>query len=207
MVQIKEVLTDKDKKKFFRFPIDLYKDCDMYVPVLIGDEMDTFNPAKNGAYSYAESRLWLAYRDGKIVGRVGAILNHAANKKDNVRQLRFTRFDFIDDFEVSSTLFETVVAWARELGMTELVGPLGFSNLDKQGMLVDGFDQLDMYITLYNFPYYVEHMNRLGLDRDQGDRAGPRSGEDGPDRGYIGTALRILHQEVPQHEGGASLCA
>ena len=91
MVQIKEVLTDKDTKKFFRFPIDLYKDCDMYVPVLIGDEMDTFNPAKNGAYSYAESRLWLAYRDGKIVGRVGAILNHAANKKDNVRQLRFTR--------------------------------------------------------------------------------------------------------------------
>ena len=165
MLEIKEVLTDKDKKKLFRFPIDLYKDCDMYVPVLIGDEMDTFNPQKNGAYSYADSRLWLALRDGKIVGRIGAILNRAANEKDNVKQLRFTRFDFIDDFEVSKALFDTVVAWARELGMTEVVGPLGFSNLDKQGMLVDGFDQLDMYITLYNYPYYIEHMKRLGLTK------------------------------------------
>ena len=113
MVQIKEVLTDKDKKRLFKFPIDLYRDCDMYVPVLIGDEMDTFNPAKNGAYSYADSRLWLALRDGKIVGRIGAILNSAANEKDNVKQLRFTRFDFIDDFEVSKALFDTVVTWAR----------------------------------------------------------------------------------------------
>ena len=115
MLEIKEVLTDKDKKKLFKFPIDLYKECDMYVPVLINDEMDTFNPKKNGAYSYADSRLWLALRDGKIVGRIGAILNRAANEKDNVKQLRFTRFDFIDDYEVSKALFDTVVAWAREL--------------------------------------------------------------------------------------------
>lgn len=148
MVEIKEVLTDRDKKRLFKFPIDLYSDCEMYVPVLIGDEMDTFNRAKNGAYSYADSRLWLAWRDGKVVGRIGAILNRAANEKENVRQLRFTRFDFIDDFEVSKALFDTAVSWARELGMNEMVGPLGFSNLDKQGMLVDGFDQLDMYITL-----------------------------------------------------------
>jgi len=163
MTEIKEIFTKKEKQRFFRFPIDLYRDCEYYVPALIGDEMDTFNPKKNGAYSYAESRLWLAYRKGKIVGRIGAILNHAANKKDNVKQLRFTRFDFIDDFEVSKMLFDTAVAWARELGMTELVGPLGFSNLDKQGMLIDGFDQMNMYITLYNYPYYITHMERLGL--------------------------------------------
>lgn len=163
MVQIREVLTDRDKKRLFKFPIDLYRDCELFVPVLIGDEMDTFNREKNGAYSYADSRLWLAWRDGKIVGRIGAILNRAANEKENVRQLRFTRFDFIDDFEVSKALFDTAVSWARELGMNEMVGPLGFSNLDKQGMLVDGFDQLDMYITLYNYPYYVTHMDKLGL--------------------------------------------
>ena len=89
MTEIKEIFTKKEKQRFFRFPIDLYRDCEYYVPALIGDEMDTFNPKKNGAYSYAESRLWLAYRKGKIVGRIGAILNHAANKKDNVKQLRF----------------------------------------------------------------------------------------------------------------------
>ena len=163
MVQIREVLNRKDMENMFRFPIDLYRDCSLYVPVLIGDEMDTFNREKNGAYAYADSRLWTAWRDGKMVGRIGAILNRAANEKDGVRQLRFTRFDFIDDLEVSKALFDTAVSWARELGMNEMVGPLGFSNLDKQGMLVDGFDQMDMYITLYNHPYYVTHMEKLGL--------------------------------------------
>lgn len=164
-IAIKEVVTKKDRKRFFQFPVDLYKDCEYYVPALTADEQDTFNPKKNGAYTYAESRLWLAERDGKVVGRIGAILNHAANDKEGVKQLRFTRFDFIDDLEVSKALLDTVCAWARELGMNELVGPLGFSNLDKQGMLVYGFDEMDMYITLYNYPYYVEHMEKLGLTK------------------------------------------
>ncbi|MCQ2110347.1 MAG: hypothetical protein MJY79_02480 [Bacteroidaceae bacterium] len=163
MVKIIEVLSKSDKKRFFKFPNTLYKDCPLYVPVLTSDEMGTFDPSKNGAYQYAESRLWLAERDGEVVGRIGAILNHAANKKEGTRMLRFTRFDFIDDFEVSEALFKTAVDWAKELGMTQLTGPLGFSNLDKQGMLVDGFDQMDMYITLYNYPYYMTHMDRLGL--------------------------------------------
>lgn len=165
MLRIFEVLTDKDKKCFFKFPIDLYKTSSYYVPTLIKDEMDTFNPKKNGAYSYAESRLWLAECDGKIIGRIGAILNHAANKKNKTKQLRFTRFDFIDDYDVSKALFNTVLSWAIELGMTEVIGPLGFSNMDKQGMLIDGFNQMDMYITIYNYPYYVSHMERLGLTK------------------------------------------
>ncbi len=163
MVQIIEVLSKKDKKRFFKFPVDLYRDCDYFVPSLIADEMDTFNPEHNPAFAYSESRLWIAERNGKVVGRIGAILNKAANQKENSRQLRFTRYDFVDDFEVSKALFDTVVAWARQLGMTELRGPLGFSNLDQQGMLIDGFDQMDMYITIYNHPYYKDHMEKLGL--------------------------------------------
>ncbi|HZK03921.1 MAG TPA: hypothetical protein VFC94_05890 [Bacteroidaceae bacterium] len=163
MIKIVEVFSKRDKKRFLKFQIDLYKDCPYYVPDLIKEEMNRFNPKNNGAYAYAESRLWLAEIDGKVVGRIGGILNKAANIKDNVRQLRFTRFDFIDDYRVSKALFDTVINWAEELGMNELIGPLGFSNLDKQGMLTEGFNELDMYITLYNYPYYINHMKKLGL--------------------------------------------
>lgn len=165
MIQIVEVLTKRDLKRFLKFPIELYRDSEYYVPNLISDEADTFNPAKNAAFAYSESRLWIAVRNGKVVGRIGAILNRAANEKENSRQLRFTRFDFVDDFEVSKALFDTVVDWAGQLKMTEVCGPLGFSNLDQQGMLIDGFDQMDMYITIYNYPYYQEHMERLGLTK------------------------------------------
>lgn len=163
MVEIREVLSRKDLKRFFKFPIELYRDSEFFVPNLIADEIDTFNPEHNPAFAYSESRLWLAERNGRVVGRIGAILNRAANQKENARQLRFTRYDFVDDFEVSEALFNTVVAWARQLGMNELRGPLGFSNLDQQGMLIDGFEQMDMYITIYNAPYYQKHMERLGL--------------------------------------------
>lgn len=165
MIKIIEVLSNRDKRQFFKFPIDLYKGCPYYVPALIKDEMNTFNPKKNGAYGYAESKLWLARVDGKTVGRIGGILNKAANKKENARQLRFTRFDFINDLRVSKALFDTVTKWAQELRMNELIGPLGFSNLDKQGMLIEGFDEMDMYITLYNYPYYIKHMEKLGLQK------------------------------------------
>ena len=100
MVQIIEVLSKRDKKRFFKFPVDLYRDCDYFVPSLIADEMDTFNPEHNPAFAYSESRLWIAERNGKVVGRIGAILNKAANQKESSRQLRFTRYDFVDDFEV-----------------------------------------------------------------------------------------------------------
>ena len=165
MVEIKEVLSKRDRKRFFKFPIELYRDNEYFVPNLIADEMDTFNPEYNPAFAYSESRLWLAERNGKVVGRIGAILNKAANEKENARQLRFTRYDFVDDYEVSEALFNAVKVWGRELGMNELRGPLGFSNLDQQGMLIDGFDQPDMYITIYNAPYYQKHMERLGLTK------------------------------------------
>ncbi len=165
MVEVREVLSRKDRKRFFKFPIDLYRDSEYFVPNLIADEMDTFNPNHNPAFAYSECRLWLAERNGKVVGRIGAILNKAANEKENSRQLRFTRYDFVDDYEVSEALFNAAVTWARELGMTELRGPLGFSNLDQQGMLTDGFEQMDMYITIYNYPYYKDHMERLGLEK------------------------------------------
>lgn len=162
---IKEVLTKKDRKAFFEFPIKLYKNNEYFVPHPISDEEAEFSPEKNGAYAYAESKMWLCYEGKKIVGRVAAILSHAYNEKQGVKQMRFTRFDVIDDIEVSKALIGKVIEWAKEKGMNEIIGPIGFSDLDKQGMLVDGFDRLGMYITIYNHPYYVRHMEELGFKK------------------------------------------
>ncbi|MCX4367495.1 MAG: N-acetyltransferase [Clostridia bacterium] len=165
MVEIKEVLTKKDRKKFFKFPLTLYKGVKNSCPQLISDEKDEFDENVNGAFKYADAKMFLAIKGGKVVGRVAAILNKAYNEKQNIKELRFSRIDFIDDHEVSGALIGAVKAWAKELGMTRLVGPIGFSDLDKQGMLVDGFDEMNLYLTVYNFPYYVEHMERLGMEK------------------------------------------
>ena len=163
---VKEVTTKKERREFFRFPLKLYKGNAYAVPQLISDENDEFNPAVNDAYSYAESKMFLCYDDnGKVVGRIAAILNKAYNAKQNVKQLRFSRYDVIDDFAVTKALFEPVKKWAEELGMDEIVGPIGFSDLDKQGMLIEGFDRDDMYLTIYNYPYYAGHMERLGMQK------------------------------------------
>ena len=165
-IVIKEVVGKKDLKKWVDFPNKLYKEVPAYVPFLFNDEMDTFTKAKNPAYDFCETKLFLAYIDNKIVGRIGALINHAYNKKWNKNAMRFTRFDFIDDFEVSSALFNEVIKWAKENGLTEVMGPIGFTDLDHEGMLVEGFDELNMSITFYNHPYYIEHMERLGLTKD-----------------------------------------
>ena len=137
---VKEVETKKERKAFFEFPIKLYKGNKYVVPSLISDEEDEFNPEVNGAYSYAESKMFLAYDDdGKVVGRIAGILSHAYNKKQNVKQLRFSRYDVIDDFTVTKALFDALIGWAEELGMNEIIGPIGFSDLDMQGMLIEGF--------------------------------------------------------------------
>lgn len=163
---VKEVTTKKERREFFKFPLKLYKSNACAVPQLISDEDDEFNPEVNDAYSYAESKMFLCYDDnGKIVGRIAAILNKAYNAKQNVKQLRFSRYDVIDDLAVTEALFEPVKKWAQELGMDEIVGPIGFSDLDKQGMLIDGFDRDDMYLTIYNYPYYVSHMEKLGMQK------------------------------------------
>lgn len=163
---IKEVVGKKDLKKWVDFPNKLYKKVSAYVPFLFNDEMDTFTKTKNPAYDFCETKLFLAYKDKKIVGRIAALINHAYNKKWNKNAMRFTRFDFIDDFEVSSALFNEVVKWTKENNLTEIMGPIGFTDLDHEGMLVEGFDELNMSITFYNHPYYIEHMERLGLVKD-----------------------------------------
>ncbi len=165
MIVVKEINSKKDKLKFCKFPIKLYKGNKYFVPQLISDEMNVFNPKTNGAFDYCEAKMFLAYKDGKIVGRIGAILNKAYNEKINGKQIRFTRFDFIDDFEVSQALFNEVNKWTKELQMNEIIGPMGFTDLDKQGMLVEGFEEISMYITIYNYPYYLKHMEKLGMEK------------------------------------------
>ena len=165
-VQIKEVLTRKDLKKWVKFPNELYKKEKAFVPFLMVDELDTFTKEKNPAYEFCETKLFLAYKEGKIVGRIGGLINHAANKKWETNSIRFTRFDFIDDYEVSEALFMAVVQWGKERGYTSILGPIGFTDMDHEGMLVEGFDELNMSITFYNHPYYLEHMKKLGLEKE-----------------------------------------
>lgn len=165
-IEIRQVLSKKDLKKWVDYPNKLYKGQKNYVPFLMNDEIETFTPAKNPAYEFCETKLFLAYRDNKIVGRIGALINHAANKKWGTNSIRFTRFDFIDDFEVSSALFNEVVKWGKERGYDGIMGPIGFTDMDHEGMLVEGFDEFNMSITFYNYPYYITHMEKLGLVKD-----------------------------------------
>lgn len=167
-VEVVEVLTKKDLWRWVRFPNGLYKDNEFFVPFLENDEFDTFSGSieKNPAYEFCETRLFLAYKNGKIVGRIAGLINHAYNKKWNKNAIRFTRFDFVDDYDVSASLFERVVAWGRERGYAEIMGPIGFTDMDHEGMLVEGFDEFNMSITFYNHPYYLTHMERLGLRKD-----------------------------------------
>ena len=165
-VEIKEVLNKADLKKWVIFPNKLYKDNKYYVPFLVTDEINTFSKDKNPAYEYCDTRLFLAYKDGQLVGRIAGLINHAYNKKWNKSAIRFTRFDFIDDMEVSSALFNAVVAWGKENNLTSIMGPIGFHDMDHEGMLVNGFEELNMSITFYNHPYYLTHMENLGLAKD-----------------------------------------
>ena len=165
-IEIKEVTSKKDLKKWVDFPNKLYKNVGAYVPFLFTDEMDTFTKSKNPAYEFCETKLYLAYKDGKIAGRIAGLVNHAANEKWKTNAIRFTRFDFIDDKVVSKALFDKVVDWGKEQGFTSVMGPIGFTDMDHEGMLVDGFDELNMSITFYNHPYYIEHMEALGAKKD-----------------------------------------
>ena len=166
MVAIKEVLTKKDLREFVDFPNKLYKDNENFVPAFFDDDMSDWDRHRNPAFEYCEARCFLAVRDGEIVGRIGAILSHKSNAKWGTQRMRFSSVDFIDDAEVSSALFETVEQWAREKGCNEVHGPLGFCDMDREGMLVDGYDQKSMFITYYNAPYYNDHLTRLGYTKD-----------------------------------------
>ena len=164
-IEIKEVLTKKDLKTWVRFPNKLYKDNEYFVPFLENDEIDTFTKEKNPSYAFCETKLFLAYRGDEVVGRIAGLINHAYNEKWGKNAIRYTRFDFIDDYEVSEKLLDAVIAWGRERSYNEIMGPIGFNDTDHQGMLIEGFDQLNMSVTFYNYPYYIEHMERLGLTK------------------------------------------
>ncbi|MBO5133735.1 MAG: N-acetyltransferase [Bacteroidaceae bacterium] len=164
-IEIKKVASAADLKKFIRFNYEFYKDNPYSVPDLYDDMLSTFSHKKNAAFEFCEADYFLALRDGKIVGRVAAIINKRANETWQRNVVRFGWIDFIDDPEVSSALLEAVKAWGKERGMTEMEGPLGFTDLDAEGMLVEGFDQLSTMATIYNYPYYPQHMERLGLEK------------------------------------------
>ena len=161
-VVIKPVATAKEMKQFVRFNWELYKDCPYAVPDFLEDTLDTFNPKKNPALKFCDVQCFLAWREGKIVGRVAAIINHRANEHWKERHVRFGWIDFIDDIEVSGALLKAVEDYGREQGMSQVVGPLGFTDMDPEGMLTWGYDQLGTMATIYNYPYYPEHMERLG---------------------------------------------
>lgn len=163
---IKEVKTKRDLTKFVRFPLELYKDNENYIPALEADEKNMYNKEKNGAYEYCDSILFLAYKDNKIVGRIAGIINNKYNEKINAKHLRFSHFDVIDDFEVTKALFDAIAKWGKEKGMTEFNGPIGFIDIDRQGLLIEGFDKIGMSITNYNYPYYAEHLEKLGLKKE-----------------------------------------
>ena len=165
-IEIKEVIKNKDLKAFIRFPFELYCNNPNYVPTLIFDELNTLQRDKNPAFEYCESRYWLAWRDGLIVGRVAAILNHRHIEKWNQPYMRFGWLDFVDDPAVSSALMSAVESWAREAGMRAVHGPLGFTDLDREGMLIEGFNELATMATYYNYPYYLQHMERMGYTKD-----------------------------------------
>ena len=164
-VVIKKVSTKSDLKKFIRFNYDFYKDNPYAVPDLYMDMVDTFSREKNAAFEFCEADYFLAYRDGKIVGRVAAIINHRANETWQRQVVRFGWIDFVDDAEVSDALIDAVKAWGRERGMKEIEGPLGFTDMDAEGMLIEGFDQLSTMATIYNYPYYPVHMERMGFEK------------------------------------------
>lgn len=166
MVEIREAITKKDRKIFAAFNAKMYQTVPQAIPDLIIDEYDNFNPEKNPAYEYCSVKQFLAFKDGKCVGRIAGIISHAANEKWNTKRIRFSRVDFIDDPEVSAALFKAVEDWGRSEGLMEIHGPIGFCDMDQEGMLVDGFDKEGMFITIYNYPYYVNHLENLGYRKD-----------------------------------------
>ena len=166
MVSIVEVTSKAQLRKFVDYPNQLYKDVPQFVPATYDDDLSDWDPKKNPAFAYCDARCWLAYRDEEIVGRIGAILSHKANEKWGTKRMRFTQVDFIDDREVSAALFATVEKWAAEKGCNEVQGPLGFTDLDREGMLVEGFDRRSCFFTYYNFPYYIDHLTALGYGKD-----------------------------------------
>ncbi len=166
MITIVEAKTRADMRKFAKFPCDLYKDCKYYVPSIRSDDVNMLNPKKNFNAQYCDSKCFLAYKDGKIVGRIAGIIHNKANELYGKKCIRISRFDFIDDREVSKKLIEAVETFGKEKGMDTVHGPWGFNDTDREGMLTLGFDRRATYATNYNFPYYAEHIQACGYEKE-----------------------------------------
>ncbi|MCX6252731.1 MAG: hypothetical protein NTX61_18505 [Bacteroidetes bacterium] len=162
---MKQVTTKSDLRKFIGFQYTLYKGNQFWCPQMRMDEMKTLSRKKNPAFDFCEANYWLAYKGKKLVGRVAGIINHKANERWNEQLVRFGWIDFIDDLEVSRTLIKTVEEWGKEKGMNGIHGPLGFSDMDNEGMLIKGFDEQSTLASIYNYPYYPEHMEKLGFTK------------------------------------------
>lgn len=166
MIEIKEVKTKKEKKLFVDFPIKLYKNCPYYVPNLRGDELNLFSPKKNVSYADCDIIFFLAHKDGEVAGRICGIEQKIYNKKENEKRVRFTRFDFIEDIEVAKALLNAVERWAKDKGMEIVHGPLGFNDLDREGLLVEGFNELSTFEADYSYPYYAKYLEELGYQKE-----------------------------------------
>ena len=164
-IVIKKVASKSELKTFIKFPLELYKDCPYYVPNIFADEMVTLDPDRNPMGKYSKSAKFLAYKDGVLVGRVAAIINEIANRDWNHQEVRFGWMDFIDDKEVSKALIEAVIAFGKEHGMTQISGPLGFTDFDNEGCVVEGFDDISSFALKFNYPYYGEHFEALGFQK------------------------------------------
>ncbi len=165
-ISIDEVRSRRELKRFIKFPFSLYEGNPYWIPPLLPDEWKTLAWDKNPAFKHCRARYWLARRDGKIVGRIAGIINDRYVERTGNRYCRFGWVDFIDDREVSGALFRTLEDWAREQGMTAVHGPMGFTGLDREGMLVEGFEELGTMATIYNYPYYPEHLEAMGYEKD-----------------------------------------
>lgn len=167
MVEIREIEpTKRNIKAFTKFQINLYDGNPYYVPPLVSDDVQTLSPSLNPAFEFCEEVLFMAYRDGHPVGRIAGIINHQVNRRNKEKNARFGFIDFIDDFEVSAALMKAVEDWARRKGMSKIIGPLGFTDMDHEGMLVEGFEELSTMATIYNYRYYPKHMERLGYSKE-----------------------------------------
>ena len=167
MIEIREIApTGSNIKKFVKFERDLYKGNPYYVPPLLSSELDNLLPARNPAFDFCEAAYFMAFRDGKPVGRIVAMINRQVNELSGEKNARFGWIDFIDDAEVASALLAKAEEWGRSKGMTKLVGPLGFTDLDREGTLVEGFEELSTMATIYNHPYYEKHIRAAGFEKD-----------------------------------------
>jgi hypothetical protein len=165
-IRIEEVISSGQRRAFARYPFSLYKDNEFWVPPFFKEEVDLLDPGKNPAFAFCDVKLWLAYKDGRLSGRIGAIINHLSNEKHHEKNGRFTRLEAIDDREVIEALMMTAESWLREKGISRIHGPLGFVNLDHQGLLIEGFDHLPSIVSSYHLPYYRGHLEALGYQKE-----------------------------------------